>query len=122
MKSKQLKSSRGSGPTGPSKDLQRELAGQGGDWVTHPEKPYVLYLLECQGSRFYAGIARDAEDRFMQHLSGKGAAFTRAFEPIRILRSMTLLNKSAALKAEIALKKLPKSKKLDFFDRPWFVV
>jgi putative endonuclease len=78
--------------------------------------PYTLYLLECEGGSWYAGIARDAEDRFIKHLTRKGAAYTRANPPIRILRSMDLDNKSQALKAEIALKKLPKSKKLGFFD------
>ncbi len=84
-----------------------------------PDVPYTLYLLECEGGSYYAGIARDAEDRFIKHLTRKGAAYTRANPPIRILRSMDLPSKSLALKAEIALKRLQRAKKLGFFDRPF---
>ncbi len=78
-------------------------------------KPYFLYLLECQGGRLYAGIAIDVAVRFQKHLSGKGAKFTRAWPPIRILESRLCGSLGEALRAELALKRLPRSKKQAFF-------
>ena len=78
-------------------------------------KPYALYLLECAGGRYYAGIARDVEDRFRAHTNGKGAKFTRAWAPIRILASKLYDSQGDALRAEILIKRLPRSKKIRFF-------
>lgn len=83
-----------------------------------PGTSYWLYLLECEGGRFYAGIAVDVEQRFYRHVLGVGAKFTRAFAPLRVLAAREYESKSAALRAEIQLKKLPHSGKLAFFDTP----
>ena len=83
-----------------------------------PGTPYWLYLLECEGGRFYAGIAVDVEQRFYRHVLGVGAKFTRAFAPLRVLAAREYESKSAALRAELRLKKLPRSGKLAFFDTP----
>lgn len=78
-------------------------------------KPYFLYLLECEGGRFYAGIALDAQKRFEAHSGGKGARFTRAWKPLRLLETRLYGSKGDALRAEIALKRLPKARKREFF-------
>jgi len=77
-------------------------------------KPYTLYLLECKGGSFYAGIAVDVHKRFAQHCAGKGAAYTRARPPVRILGHCEFPTRSDALKAEYAVKQLPKGRKLAF--------
>ena len=82
------------------------------------DAPYWLYLLECEGGRYYAGIARDVEQRFYQHVLGVGAKFTRAFQPMRVLALRRYASKSAALRAELQLKKLPRARKLAFFAGP----
>jgi putative endonuclease len=76
---------------------------------------YWLYLLECEGGRFYAGIAIDVEQRFFQHVFGLGAKFTRAFPPVRVLAARRYASKSDALRAEMALKALPRAAKPGFF-------
>lgn len=75
-----------------------------------------LYLLECKGGSFYAGITNNLEARFQAHLEGRGAKYTRANPPIRILAKKSFANRSEASVAEALLKKLPKSQKLAFFD------
>lgn len=75
-------------------------------------KPWSLYLLECRGGVLYTGIAIDVQARFEAHCAGKGAKFTRANPPKRILASVVYPGKSEASKAEWALKKLPKASKL----------
>lgn len=75
-----------------------------------------LYLLECKGGSFYAGITNDLEVRFQAHLEGKGAKYTRANPPIKILARKLFANRSEASVAEAKLKRLPKAQKLAFFD------
>jgi putative endonuclease len=77
--------------------------------------PYWLYLLECEGGVYYAGIAIDVERRFLQHLFGLGARFTRARTPLRVLAAREYASKSEALRAELRLKALARGDKLGFF-------
>jgi putative endonuclease len=77
--------------------------------------PYWLYLLECQDASLYTGIAIDVIDRFIRHLLGLGAAYTRSHPPRRILACRQYPDKGQALRAEYALKQLPRNRKLDFF-------
>jgi putative endonuclease len=55
------------------------------------------------------------EERFIRHVFGLGAKFTRARPPIRVLAAREYPNKSAALRAELQLKALPRAKKPGFF-------
>ena len=77
--------------------------------------PYWLYLLECEGGVYYAGIAIDVERRFVQHLFGVGARFTRARPPLRVVAAREYPSKSDALRAELRLKALQRGEKLRFF-------
>lgn len=79
------------------------------------QSPYWLYLLECEGGSFYAGIAIDVEQRFTQHVLGRGARYTRANPPLRVAAAREYPNKGAALSAEFTLKQLPRAEKLGFF-------
>lgn len=76
--------------------------------------PWVLYLIECAGERLYAGITNDLAARFAAHRAGRGARFTRAFAPLRVVAASQLPSRSAALKAEHALKRQPRAGKLAF--------
>jgi putative endonuclease len=71
-----------------------------------------LYLIECTDGSLYAGITTDVERRFREHLSGKAARYTRSHMPLRLLGSRSIGSRSQALKAEFALKRLPKGQKL----------
>lgn len=77
---------------------------------------WVLYLLECKNGAYYAGITNNLEQRYAAHLSGKGARYTRANPPLRILATRPYAGRSAASMAEAQLKLLPRHKKLDFFN------
>jgi putative endonuclease len=76
---------------------------------------WCLYLLECQNGAYYAGITNDLNARFLAHQTGKGAKYTRANPPLRIMASKQYADRSSASVAEAALKKLPRPQKLDFF-------
>jgi len=73
-----------------------------------------IYLLECEGGSIYTGITTDVGARFAKHLSGKGAKYTRARPPIRILKTVQCQDHSAALKAEYAIKKMTAAQKRAF--------
>jgi putative endonuclease len=80
---------------------------------------WYLYLIECQrgtGCVYYAGITNNLERRFSEHQNGTGARFTRANPPLRLLANREFPDRSSASRAEAAVKKLPRSKKLAYFD------
>jgi len=77
---------------------------------------WCLYLLECNNGAYYAGITNNLEARFATHLSGKGARYTRANPPIKIMASKSYPDRSTASIAEAQLKNLPRHKKLQFFE------
>lgn len=78
---------------------------------------WILYLLECEGGSYYAGITTDLDARFIAHQSGLGAKYTRANPPLRVLASQPYPDRSTASAAEYQLKKTRRNKKLDFFDQ-----
>lgn len=79
--------------------------------------PWSLYLLQCNDGSFYAGISNRLEERIAAHNRGEGAKYTRGRLPVKLLKTQNYPDRSSASKAEAAIKKLPKNKKLEFFDR-----
>lgn len=77
---------------------------------------WLVYLLECADGTFYAGITNRIEHRLEAHNSGQGARYTRSRRPVNLLATQVHPDRSEASKAEARLKRLPKNKKLAFFD------
>ncbi|TSA50176.1 MAG: GIY-YIG nuclease family protein [Nitrosomonadales bacterium] len=77
-------------------------------------KSWFLYLIECRGGSIYTGIAVDVAARYALHASGKGARYTRSYPPQRLLAVVEYADRSAALKAEHAVKQLTASGKRAF--------
>ena len=75
-------------------------------------RTWFVYLLECVDGSFYTGIATDVAARLAAHEAAKGARYTRSHKPLRLLASAPVGSKSQALKAELAIKRLPKEQKL----------
>lgn len=74
-----------------------------------------LYLIECVDGSLYAGISTDVARRYGQHCQGKGAKYTRARPPLRLVGSRPCGDRSAALKAEHAIRKLSRAAKVAHF-------
>ena len=72
---------------------------------------WFVYVLECRDGRLYTGIAIDVAKRYAQHIAGKGARYTRSHPPERLLGSFAYPDRSAALKAEHAIRHLPPTAK-----------
>lgn len=72
---------------------------------------WFVYLIECVDGSLYTGIAMDVDARYAAHARGKGARYTRAHPPARLLARFEYPDHSAALKAEYAIKQLPPAAK-----------
>lgn len=73
---------------------------------------YYTYILLTENNTFYCGYTDDVEKRFQKHLSGKGAKYTRANKPLKIVYQKEFENKSDAMKEERRIKKLSHSEKM----------
>ena len=74
-------------------------------------KSWFLYLIECRDGSIYTGITVDVASRYAAHESGKGARYTRSHPPHRLLVVIEYADRSAASKAEHAMKKLSPAEK-----------
>jgi putative endonuclease len=72
---------------------------------------WVCYLLRCADDTFYCGITNDMEKRLAAHNAGDGAKYTRGRLPVKVVYSESCEDKSAALKRELQIKRLPRSAK-----------
>jgi putative endonuclease len=79
--------------------------------TTASNKPWFLYLIECNDGSIYTGITTDVALRYAAHESGKGARYTRTHPPARLLACVEYPDRSTALKAEYRTKQLKASDK-----------
>ena len=74
---------------------------------------YYLYILKCADKTLYTGITSDLARRLKEHnFSKKGAKYTRARRPVKLVYSKKFRNRGAALRAEAKLKNLTRAEKL----------
>ena len=73
---------------------------------------YWVYILRCRDGSLYTGVSDDVERRAAVHNSGKGAKYTRGRLPVQVVYREQCLDRSAALKRELAIKALSREKKL----------
>lgn len=83
-----------------------------------PTQAWFLYVLRCRDRTLYCGIAINVEKRLEQHRSGKGARYTRGRGPLELVHVWELANRSSALKAEWAFKRLSRAMKEKVLTKP----
>jgi len=69
-------------------------------------------MLECANGRLYTGWTADVASRVEAHNAGKGARYTRANRPVKLVASWEFASKSEAMKWEWAVKQLSRLEKL----------
>ena len=74
-------------------------------------KPWFLYLIECQDGSIYTGITVDVAKRYVAHETGRGAKYMRAHPPKQLLKVFEYASRSEASKAEYTVKNLSAIKK-----------
>lgn len=76
------------------------------------EKAWFVYMLRCGDGSLYTGATNDLERRVKQHGAGKGARYTRARLPVKLVFHEPATGKSEALSREAKLKQLTRAQKL----------
>ena len=66
----------------------------------------------CKDGSFYTGYTKDVDERAKLHASGKGARYTKAHPPERVVYVEEFGTRSAAMKREKAIKKLNRDQKI----------
>lgn len=83
-------------------------------YVLTQAQTWFLYVLECSDDTVYTGVTPDLGRRLKQHNQGRGAAYTSARLPVKMIAAWKFNNRSDAQKAELAFKKLSRPAKLDY--------
>ena len=75
---------------------------------------YFVYMLKCSDDTLYTGITTDLSRRVQEHNSSdKGAKYTKARRPVKLIYKEECEDRSIASKREYAIKKMSKIKKLE---------
>lgn len=79
---------------------------------------WSLYVLSCGDGSLYTGIAIDVAQRLAAHEAGRGARYTRGRGPLTLAAKARCRDRSAALRAEWAFKRLTRKEKDAILARP----
>ena len=72
---------------------------------------WLVYLLRCSDGSLYTGITNDLPKRLKAHAAGKASRYTSSRLPVKLAYSEPQKSKSAALKRELAIKRLRRAEK-----------
>ena len=79
--------------------------------MTESKNNWYLYLVRCADDTIYTGISSDVQARIDKHNSGRGAKYTQARLPVRLIYSESQPNRISAMKREVEVKKWGKRRK-----------
>jgi putative endonuclease len=79
--------------------------------------PYV-YLLRCADDSPYCGWTTDIQRRLAAHRAGTASRYTRSRSPIELAAVVPVADRSAALREEARIKRLPRAAKLELIEPP----
>jgi predicted GIY-YIG superfamily endonuclease len=68
-------------------------------------------MVRCRDGSLYTGITNDLARRLAAHSAGKASRYTRSRLPVRLVYREPQPTRSAALRREAAVKRLPRSRK-----------
>jgi putative endonuclease len=72
---------------------------------------YSVYILEAADHTYYTGLTKDLKKRLELHNSGRGAKYLKGRLPVKLVYYEPAKNIKSAMKREIQIKCLPRSKK-----------
>ncbi len=81
-------------------------------------KKHFVYILLTENNTLYCGYTDNVERRFKIHCEGKGAKYTRANKPVKVIFQQEFSSKHEALQVEHRIKKLKRDKKLELIKAP----
>ena len=71
-----------------------------------------VYVVRCGDGTLYTGVTTDVPRRVAQHNAGTAAKYTRSRLPVVLVYHVSAKDRGAALRRELAIKKLPRAEKL----------
>ncbi|WP_042683182.1 GIY-YIG nuclease family protein [Anaerosalibacter massiliensis] len=75
-----------------------------------------VYILKCSDDTLYTGWTNNLNKRVETHSKGKGAKYTRARLPIKLVYYEEYTDKISAQKREYEIKQLTRKEKLDLIN------
>lgn len=78
---------------------------------------WYVYIVRCADRTLYTGVAKDLAGRVAAHNEGRGAKYTRARRPVRLVYSEEAADRAAAQRREHAIKSLTRAAKRALFAR-----
>jgi len=93
------------------------LAGGRSAGAEIPTVPFV-YLLRCADGSLYCGWTTDVERRLAAHRAGTASRYTRSRRPVELAAVLPVADRSAALREEARIKRLPRAAKLQLAEPP----
>jgi uncharacterized protein (TIGR02453 family) len=72
---------------------------------------WFVYIARCGDGSLYTGVTTDPGRREAAHNAGRGAAYTRARRPVRVIHLEPAAGRGAALRRELANKRLSRAEK-----------
>jgi putative endonuclease len=76
-----------------------------------------VYLLRCADGSLYCGWTTDVERRVAAHAAGTASRYTRSRLPVELAAVLPVADRSAALREEARIKRLPRTAKLALIAR-----
>lgn len=73
--------------------------------------PCFVYILRCADGTYYTGWTTDVAARERAHNSGRGAKYTAARRPVRVVYEEPCESRSAAQRREAEIKRWPRARK-----------
>ena len=74
-------------------------------------KKYYVYIILTVNNKLYCGYTTNLKKRYKNHCEGKGAKYTRANKPLKLVYIKEFDKKNDALKEECRIKKLKRTEK-----------
>ncbi len=74
-------------------------------------KKHFVYIILTVNNKLYCGYTTDIRKRYKLHCEGKGAKYTRANKPLKLVYIKEFDKKQDALKEECRIKKLKRTEK-----------
>ena len=71
-----------------------------------------VYLLRCADDSLYCGWTTDVGRRLIAHRAGTASRYTRSRLPVELAAAFPVADRSAALREEARIKRLPRAAKL----------
>ncbi len=72
---------------------------------------FFVYIILTVNNKLYCGYTNNISKRYHEHISGKGAKYTRANKPLKLVYIKEFKTKNEAMKEEYRIKNLTRKEK-----------